>query len=98
MNFFELKPDTTSGFMVTNPPYGERLQPDDLKMFYQKIGDKLKLEFAGFTSWIIGSNADVMKFVGLKPEKKIKLFNGALECTFRKYSIYEGSLKDKPME
>jgi putative N6-adenine-specific DNA methylase len=98
MNFFDLKPNTKEGFIVTNPPYGERLQPDDLKIFYQKIGDKLKLEFAGFTSWIIGSNADVMKFVGLKPEKKIKLFNGPLECTFRKYSIFEGSLKDKLSE
>lgn len=94
MNFFDLKPQTPSGFLITNPPYGERLQPDDLQLFYQKIGDKLKLEFTGFTSWIIGSNADVMKFVGLKPEKKIKLFNGPLECTFRKYSIFEGSLKE----
>jgi len=93
-NFFDLKPKTENGFMITNPPYGERLQPDDLKIFYQKIGDKLKIDFTGFTSWIIGSNADVMKFLGLKPEKKIKLFNGPLECTFRKYSVYEGSLKD----
>ncbi len=97
-NFFDLKPLTNSGIMITNPPYGERLQPDDLKLFYQKIGDKLKVDFTGFVSWIIGSNADVMKFLGLKPEKKIKLFNGPLECTFRKYSMYEGSLKSTDLE
>jgi putative N6-adenine-specific DNA methylase len=97
-NFFDLNPTDKSGFMVTNPPYGERLQPDDLKLFYQKIGDKLKADFTGFTSWIIGSNADVMKFLGLKPEKKIKLFNGPLECTFRKYSVYEGSLKGPDLQ
>lgn len=94
-NFFDIKPKEKGGFMVSNPPYGERLQPDDLKIFYQKIGDKLKLDFPGFTSWIIGSNADVMKFIGLRPERKIKLYNGSLECTFRKYSLYEGSKKAK---
>lgn len=94
MNFFDFKPVSKTGFMVTNPPYGERLQPDDLKIFYQKIGDKLKLDFTGFTSWIIGSNNEVMKFIGLKPEEKIKLFNGPLECTYRKYSIFEGKMKE----
>lgn len=94
-NFFDIKPNAKGGFMVTNPPYGERLQPDDLKIFYQKIGDKLKIDFTGFTSWIIGSNAEVMKFIGLRPEKKIKLFNGSLECSFRKYSVYQGSKKDQ---
>ncbi|MBI9065811.1 MAG: RNA methyltransferase [Salinivirgaceae bacterium] len=93
-NFFDIQPKGKGGFMVTNPPYGERLQPDDLKMFYQKIGDKLKIDFTGFTSWIIGSNAEVMKFIGLKPERKIKLYNGSLECTFRKFSVYEGSKRN----
>jgi putative N6-adenine-specific DNA methylase len=91
-DFFNVKPER-KGIVITNPPYGERLQLDDMKDFYQKIGDKLKLDFAGFTAWIIGSNVDVMKFIGLKPDRKIKLFNGPLECSFRKFSLYEGSKK-----
>jgi len=92
-NFFDSKPQSKEAYIITNPPYGERLQPDDLKIFYQKIGDKLKLDYSGYTAWLIGSNADVMKFIGLKPAQKITLFNGPLECTYRKYELYEGSQK-----
>ena len=94
-DFFDIKP-TTKGFIITNPPYGERLQPEDMKEFYKKVGDKLKLDFSGFTSWIIGSNVSAMKFVGLKPDKKIKLYNGPLECSFRKYTLYDGSRRYEP--
>lgn len=94
-NFFDLRPRSSFGTIVTNPPYGERLQPNDLQIFYQKIGDKLKLDFPGYVAWIIGSNPECMKFIGLRPERKIKLYNGQLECSFRKYSLYDGSKKDR---
>lgn len=93
-NFFDTRPES-KGIIVTNPPYGERLKPDDLKIFYQKIGDKLKLDFKGYTAWLISSNIEIMKFIGLRPDKKIKLYNGPLECSFRKYSLYDGSKKGK---
>jgi putative N6-adenine-specific DNA methylase len=89
-NFFDLRPKTPGGTIVTNPPYGERLQPNDLRIFYQKIGDKLKVDFGGYEAWVIGSNPECMKFIGLRPDRKIKLYNGALECSFRKFSLYEG--------
>ncbi len=89
-NFFDLRPATAAGTIITNPPYGERLQPNDLRIFYQKIGDKLKVDFGGYEAWLIGSNPECMKFIGLRPERKIKLYNGALECSFRKFSLYEG--------
>lgn len=94
-NFFDLRPATATGTIITNPPYGERLQPNDLRIFYQKIGDKLKSEFPGYEVWIIGSNIELMNFIGLRPERKIKLYNGALECSFRKFSVYAGSKKDR---
>lgn len=97
-NFFDLRPTAAAGTIITNPPYGERLQPNDLQIFYQKIGDKLKSDFTGYEAWIIGSNIEVMNFIGLRPEKKIKLYNGALQCSFRKYSVYAGSKKDQYME
>ncbi len=94
-DFFDIKTLAHKTIIITNPPYGERLQPNDLKIFYQKIGDKLKLDFAGCTAWIIGSNMEAMKFIGLKPDKKVKLYNGPLECSYRKFSIYDGSKKNK---
>lgn len=97
-NFFDIRPKTAAGTIITNPPYGERLQPDDLRIFYQKIGDKLKLDFRGYEAWLIGSNQDFMKYIGLHPEKKIKLYNGALECSFRKFTMYDGSKKDQYSE
>ena len=97
-NFFDIKPSSNKSIIITNPPYGERLQPNDLKVFYQKIGDKLKLDFSGYTCWLIGSNISVLKFIGLRPDRKIKLFNGPLECSYRKYSLYDGSKKGKYMK
>jgi len=94
-NFFDLRPASASGTIITNPPYGERLQPDDLRIFYQKIGDKLKMDFSGYEAWLIGSNTDLMNFIGLHPEQKIQLYNGALKCSFRKYTLYAGSKKDQ---
>ena len=94
-DFFDINPES-KGIIITNPPYGERLQLDDMKLFYKKIGDKLKQDFSGFTSWIIGNNVNAMKFVGLKPDKKIKLFNGPLECSYRKYTLYDGSRRYEP--
>ncbi len=97
-NFFDLRPSSAQGTIITNPPYGERLQPNDLRIFYQKIGDKLKLDFSGYEAWLIGSNQDLMKYIGLHPERKIKLYNGALECSFRKFSLYNGSKREQMVE
>ena len=93
-NFFDLRPKNR-GTIVCNPPYGERLQPNDLRIFYQKIGDKLKMDFTGYEAWIIGSNTELMNFIGLRPERKIKLYNGALECSFRKFTLYEGKKNER---
>ncbi len=87
-NFFDTKTPPKGSYVITNPPYGERLQPDDLKIFYQKIGDKLKIDYKSCKVWLIGSNLDVIKFIGLKPNKKITLYNGALECSYRCFDMY----------
>lgn len=83
------------GIIITNPPYGERLQLEESISFYKKIGDKLKTDFAGFDAWIISSNNEAMKHIGLKPSAKIQLYNGKLECSFRKYELYQGTKKQK---
>ena len=80
--------------VIFNPPYGERI-PISLDNFYKKIGDTLKHNYKGCSVWIISSDIENLKMIGLKPTKKIKIFNGKLECRFLKFDIYEGSKKLK---
>ncbi len=81
--------------MVFNPPYGERLENLDVEDFYASIGDTLKRNYPGTNAWFITSNLEGLKHVGLRPSRKIKLFNAKLEARLAKYEIYEGSKKAK---
>ena len=78
--------------VVFNPPYGERLSIG-INEFYQKIGDTLKHNYQGCSVWLISSDIENLKMIGLKPSKKIKVYNGKLECRFLRFDIYEGSKK-----
>jgi putative N6-adenine-specific DNA methylase len=94
-NFFETKKQSDGKlFMLFNPPYGERLDID-LERFYQEIGDTFKQSYPNTEAWFITANLEALKFVGLRPSRKIKLFNGKLEARLLKYDIYEGSKKAK---
>ncbi|WP_026711241.1 THUMP domain-containing class I SAM-dependent RNA methyltransferase [Flavobacterium filum] len=80
--------------MVFNPPYGERLDIN-MERFYREIGDTFKQSYPNTQAWFITANLEALKFVGLKPSRKIKLFNGKLEARLLKYDIYEGSKRTK---
>lgn len=82
--------------MVFNPPYGERLNID-MQAFYKNIGDTLKQSYPNTHAWFITSNLDALKHVGLRPSRKIQLYNAKLDSRFVKYEIYEGSKKGKYM-
>jgi putative N6-adenine-specific DNA methylase len=79
--------------IMMNPPYGERLRVDDASGLYEKIGEKLKHRFMGNTAWILSSSNEHFHKIGLKPSAKIKLYNGALECSFQKFELFEGKRK-----
>ena len=81
-------------YIVFNPPYGERLRID-IELFYKKIGDTLKTNYTNSCTWFITSSIEALKYVGLRPSRKIKLFNGKLESRLAKYEIYSGSKKRK---
>ena len=94
-NFFDTHKETEGPLhMVFNPPYGERL---DIQMeeFYKNIGDTLKKNYPGTNAWFITANIEALKYVGLKPNRKIKLFNASLEARLVKYAMYEGSKRTK---
>ncbi|HNW97364.1 MAG TPA: THUMP domain-containing protein [Bacteroidales bacterium] len=93
--FEKLVPPVRPGTLLFNPPYGERIQKDDIVAFYKTIGDIMKQRFSGFEAWLISSDMDALKHIGLKPSAKYKVFNGPLECRFVKFNLYEGSKKRK---
>jgi len=84
-----------SGVVLINPPYGERIDNDDIISLYKRIGDGLKANFYGFTAWIISSNKSALKSIGLQTSKRLTLYNGTLECKFHRYELYRGSQKSK---
>ena len=95
-DFFNLHPPTDSGVMVMNPPYGERLDPGDVVGMYEGIGDRLKFNWAGFEAWVISSNEEALKRVGLRPHKRIPVFNGGLPCKWVGFQMYKGKKSDQP--
>ena len=92
-DFKHYHPEKKNGVIITNPPYGERIKPKDIINLYRELGNCLKKSFTGYDAWIISSNMDAIKNIGLKPSQKITLYNGSLECKFEKFSLYEGSKK-----
>ena len=86
--------NTEGALLMMNPPYGERLSQDkNVLRLYQDIGTALKHQFSGATAWIISSNEEALKCVGLRPAKKIHLVNGDLDCLFNQYVLFKGDRK-----
>jgi putative N6-adenine-specific DNA methylase len=90
-DIFQIDKETSGPLhLLTNPPYGERLD-GDMNALYQGIGDAFKQSFPNTQAWLISSNMEALKCVGLRPSRKIKLFNGKLESRLMFYPIYEGT-------
>lgn len=87
-------PPAAEGILVTNPPYGERLgEAEALAAFYPQLGDVLKKRFAGWHCWFLSADAELAKRIGLKPARKIPLYNGNLECRFYGFPMVAGSAR-----
>ena len=80
--------------IITNPPYGERISTNDLLGLYQMIGERLKHAFVGNEAWVLSYREECFDQIGLKASQKVPLFNGPLECEFRKYEIFDGKYKE----
>jgi putative N6-adenine-specific DNA methylase len=89
-DFFKLTPEKAETVLILNPPYGERMEEDDAVKLYGEIGTQLKHHWEGCTAWIIGSDPDAMKNIGLKASKKIELMNGPLVCRYMKFELFRG--------
>jgi putative N6-adenine-specific DNA methylase len=88
MPFEKVSAPSPVGTLLTNPPYDERMRVEDTVAFYQNIGDTLKKKWPGWSAWLISSNRDALKHIGLRAARRISLLNGALECSFQKFEMY----------
>ena len=94
-DFKDLNTDFNSGTILINPPYGERLKEKGLNELYAMIGERLKHQYTGSTAWILSSSIESFKHVGLKPEKKLDLFNGSLKCKYNNYKLFTGKRNER---
>jgi len=92
--FQKLTENPGKGILITNPPYGERINPRDLMEIYAMIGERLKHVFSGYDAWIISSNLEALDNIGLKPSFRMKLINGSLDCEYRQYRLFSGKHKE----
>ena len=93
-SFEDQDPPEGRTLIVTNPPYGERIKVEDLNAMYELLGDTFKRKYGERCEvWLISSDFEALKHIGLKPTKKIPLLNGQLDCRLVQFKLYEGSLK-----
>lgn len=92
--FQQFQAPKEKSMIITNPPYGERISTNDLLGLYKMIGERLKHAFQDNDAWILSYREECFDQIGLKPSRRIPLFNGALECEFRKYQIFGGKYKE----
>ena len=98
VNFFNSTKEVFGNTTILfNPPYGERLNID-VNEFYKKVGDTLKHNYPNSTAWMITSDMQALKHVGLRTSKRIELKNADLDCKFVKYELYEGTRKASILE
>jgi putative N6-adenine-specific DNA methylase len=94
LDFADFKQPSEEAIIITNPPYGERISTPNLLATYKMIGEKLKHEFQGNNAWILSYREECFEQIGLRPSIKIPVFNGSLECEFRKYQMFQGKLRE----
>ncbi len=93
-DFKDFVQPTHKSILVTNPPYGERISTPDLLGTYKMIGERLKHQFTGNDAWILSYREECFDQIGLKPSIKIPVYNGSLECEFRKYQMFDGKMRE----
>ena len=80
----ELSHPRSYGFIITNPPYGERLekgQDQDLLLLYKTLGERF-LALSSWSLYVITSFSGAEKALGLKAQKNRKIYNGMIKTYF----------------
>ena len=94
-DFFDLEAPIENSMLIINPPYNIRISQDKNHLFYEKIGTRLKHSWSGSDAWILSGDLESLKHIGLRPKRRIKLFNGPIETKLVHIPLYRGSKKTK---
>lgn len=94
-DFHDFKHNLTRGVVIINPPYGEKLVVEELEKLYADIGTHLKHHYTGFKAWIFTGSPEGAKAIGLRPNRRIKLFNGPIECRLLGFELFEGKKSER---
>ena len=92
----EVFPPASEGLLVSNPPYGERMNEEDLVGLYKALGDNFKQNWTGWSAWLLSSSKPSLGAVGLRTSKRLALRNASLDCKFHRYDLYAGTKKLRP--
>ena len=93
-DFIEFTPKVEGSTLLINPPYGERLKPEEINEMYSTLGTSLKNNYSGGKAWIITSNKEAFKNIGLRYSSRMELYNGGLLCWFAGFELFQGKLKE----
>jgi 23S rRNA (guanine2445-N2)-methyltransferase / 23S rRNA (guanine2069-N7)-methyltransferase len=87
-DILEFEPAPTPGVLITNPPYGERLGDEKMLVpLYEKLGAVLKGKFGGWKACVLTSSPDLANALGIKPKRRHRVFNGAIECQLLEFDL-----------
>ena len=89
-DFNDIEEVPAGGTLISNPPYGERLNVEDIEQFYNDLGHKFKHTFQGYNIWLICFGDESHYKVGLKPSVRYNLNNGGLDCELLQFVIFDG--------
>jgi 23S rRNA (guanine2445-N2)-methyltransferase / 23S rRNA (guanine2069-N7)-methyltransferase len=88
--------DASQGLLVTNPPYGARLgEVEQLGPLYEQLGDLLRRRFPGWIGYVLTGTPTLAKRIGLRPSRRIVLYNGAIECRLLELPISSAPVRDE---
>ena len=83
------------GFIITNPPYGERLEEKkDLPVLYKEFGESFK-RLDTWSAYMITSYEEAEKYFGRKADKNRKIYNGMLKTYFYQFQGPKPPRRDK---
>ncbi len=86
----------SGGMVVVNPPYGVRVgDVNRLGGLYRRLGDAFKKKAPDATAWVLAGDRQLANQIGLKPSRRIPIFNGPIECRLLMYELYEGTRKNR---
>ena len=87
----EIPAPAEHGVIVSNPPYGVRLESDTA--FYDRLGDAMKQHFPGWVADYISADAEFPKHMRLAASRRIPLHNGPLDCRLYEYKLVAGTMR-----